>query len=84
MVCIRDEDVREKIMTKYHFTYVIIPLLFCVVLYSSNAEAVNAFGGHLAQGTIIFACEIIIHAFEGPELTISYDDITGLPLWREE
>ncbi len=43
----------------------------------------NAFGGHLAQGTVIFACEIILHAFEGPELTRSYDDVTGLPLWQD-
>jgi len=42
----------------------------------------NAFGGHVAPGTIIFACEIILHAFEGPELTRTYDDVTGLPLWK--
>lgn len=46
-------------------------------------EKGNAFGGHLAQGTIIFACEIILHAFEGPKLTRSYDDVTGLPLWQD-
>ena len=43
----------------------------------------NAFGGHVAPGTVTFACEIIVHAFEGPELTRSYDDVTGLPLWKE-
>ena len=46
-------------------------------------EKGNAFGGHLAQGTVIFACEIILHAFEGPVLTRSYDDVTGLPLWQD-
>ncbi len=46
-------------------------------------EKGNAFGGHLAQGTVIFACEIILHAFEGLELTRSYDDVTGLPLWQD-
>lgn len=44
-------------------------------------EKGNAFGGHLAQGTRIFACEIIVHVFDGPKLTRSYDDVTGLPLW---
>jgi predicted DNA-binding protein with PD1-like motif len=46
-------------------------------------EKGNAFGGHLAQGTVIFACEIIVHAFEGPKLTRSYDETTGLPLWHD-
>ena len=46
-------------------------------------EKGNAFGGHLAQGTVIFACEIIVHAFEGPKLTRSYDETTGLPLWQD-
>ncbi|UCH80143.1 MAG: DNA-binding protein [Nitrospiraceae bacterium] len=41
----------------------------------------NAFGGHLAQGTLIYACEIMLQSFEGPELTRSYDEVTGLPLW---
>lgn len=41
----------------------------------------RAFGGHLAEGTIVFACEFIIEAFEGPELARGEDDQTGLPLW---
>jgi len=51
-----------------------------VTLADENA---NAFGGHLAQGTVIFACEIILHAFEGPKITRSYDEVTGLPLWKD-
>ena len=43
----------------------------------------SAFGGHLAQGTVTFAFEIILHAFEGPELSRSYDEVTGLPLWHD-
>ena len=43
----------------------------------------NAFGGHLASGTIIFAFEIILQAFEGPELSRVFDTVTGLPLWKE-
>ena len=41
----------------------------------------RAYGGHLAPGTVVFACEFIIEAFEGPLLTRSYDAETGLQLW---
>ena len=37
--------------------------------------------GHLARGTIIFACEYIIYAFSGTEFTRKQDEETGLPLW---
>lgn len=43
----------------------------------------NAFGGHLAQGTVIFACEYIIEGFDGPEFNRTFDEETGLPLWDE-
>lgn len=45
-------------------------------------EEGRAFGGHLSAGTTVFACEVIIQAFEGPELTRQYDEETGLPLWK--
>ncbi len=41
----------------------------------------NAFGGHLAPGTIVFACEIIICTFDGPEFLRGHNYDTGLPLW---
>ena len=41
----------------------------------------KAFGGHLAPGTVVFACEFIIQVFDGPSLTRSYDQETGLQLW---
>ena len=41
----------------------------------------RAYGGHLAPGTIIFACECIIEAFDGPALTRQFDEATGLFLW---
>ena len=41
----------------------------------------NAFGGHLAPGTIVFACEFIVHSYDGPEYVRDYDEDTGLPLW---
>jgi predicted DNA-binding protein with PD1-like motif len=47
-------------------------------------EKGHCFGGHLAPGTIVFACELILEAFEGPVLERGYDDVTGLPLWEME
>lgn len=42
----------------------------------------NAFGGHLAPGTIVFACECIIENYDGLRLERGVDDQTGLPLWN--
>lgn len=42
----------------------------------------RAYGGHLAPGTIVFACEIVIQALDGPILERGFDDDTGLPLWN--
>ena len=47
----------------------------------SDSEA-RAFGGHLAQGTIVFACEFVMEAFDGPKLLRGLDEQTGLPLWE--
>ena len=44
-------------------------------------ESGNAYGGHLAPGTITFACEFVIYGFSGAQLKRSMDDETGLPLW---
>ena len=41
----------------------------------------KAYGGHLAAGTVVFACEFILEAFEGPILERGFDEETGLPLW---
>ena len=46
----------------------------------SNSEG-KAFGGHLAAGTIVFACECIIEGFHGLEYSRGHDKTTGLPLW---
>jgi len=43
----------------------------------------NAFGGHLAQGTVVFACEFRIQVLDGPEFSRGFDDTTGLPLWTD-
>jgi len=42
----------------------------------------NTYAGHLMPGTIVFACEFIITAYDGPEYVRQYDEETGLPLWR--
>ena len=44
----------------------------------------KTFGGHLMQGTTIFACEFWISELEGERLVRGYDEITGLPLWKED
>ena len=44
-------------------------------------EAGKAYGGHLAPGTLVFACEFILEAFEGPTFSREHDEETGLPLW---
>jgi predicted DNA-binding protein with PD1-like motif len=43
----------------------------------------QAIGGHLAPGTIVFACEYVIHAFDGPAHERGFDETTGLPLWQD-
>ena len=42
----------------------------------------NAFGGHLADGTVIFACEFVINSYKGPGYIREFDPQTGLPLWK--
>lgn len=44
----------------------------------------KAFGGHLSQGTIVFASEFVIQAFDNATLIRDFDETTGLRLWREE
>ena len=42
----------------------------------------KAYGGHLAAGTAVFACEFILEALEGPAFERGYDEETGLQLWK--
>ena len=42
----------------------------------------KTYGGHLASGTVVFACEFILEAFEGPILERKFDKVTGLFLWE--
>lgn len=41
----------------------------------------KVYGGHLAPGTIVFACEFIIKTFDGLMLERRFDEDTGLSLW---
>ena len=41
----------------------------------------NVFGGHLLQGTKLFACEVTIDELEGDPLSRAKDERTGLFLW---
>lgn len=38
-------------------------------------------GGHLAAGTIIFACEFLLESFDGLVFQRNLDEATGLALW---
>jgi predicted DNA-binding protein with PD1-like motif len=44
-------------------------------------RAGRAIGGHLAPGTVVFACEFVVEVFEGADFIRGYDQATGLPLW---
>ncbi|MEE9167742.1 MAG: PPC domain-containing DNA-binding protein [Candidatus Neomarinimicrobiota bacterium] len=44
-------------------------------------ETGKTYGGHLAPGTVVFACELILESFEGPVFERGLDAQTGLPLW---
>ncbi len=44
----------------------------------------ETFGGHLANGTIVFAAEAFFQEILGRELVREHDPVTGLALWRRE
>jgi len=44
-------------------------------------KAGKAYGGHLAPGTVIFACEFKLEVFDGPGIRRDFDEATGLSLW---
>lgn len=45
-------------------------------------EEGKSYGGHLAQGTIVFACEFVITEYEGADFVREHDQTTGLGLWK--
>ncbi|MCF7790906.1 MAG: DNA-binding protein [Victivallales bacterium] len=47
-------------------------------------ENEKAYGGHLAPGTVVFACEVVITVFDSEEkLERGLDKNTKLPLWKD-
>ncbi len=56
------------------------PMVHAHITLSDRQD--NAYGGHLATGTIIFACEIIIEEFTGHKFKREFDQQTSLPLWN--
>ncbi|MFH2045507.1 MAG: PPC domain-containing DNA-binding protein [Pseudomonadota bacterium] len=42
----------------------------------------QAYGGHLAPGTVVFACEFIMEVFTGQVFERKLDKLTGLHLWE--
>ena len=57
-----------------------VPMVHAHITLSD--EKGNVHGGHLASGTIVFACEVLIEAFDGPAFNREIDENTGLPLWQ--
>jgi hypothetical protein len=57
-----------------------VPIVHAHVTFSDKDG--HAYGGHLAPGTIVFACEIVIQVFDGPKFERVLDQETGLPLWN--
>ena len=56
-----------------------VPIVHAHVTFSDKDG--HAYGGHLAPGTIVFACEIVIQVLDGPKFERGLDQETGLPLW---
>jgi len=42
----------------------------------------HAYGGHVAPGCVVFACELLLFEFSGDQLERVHDETTGLPLWK--
>lgn len=55
------------------------PMVHAHVTLADSAG--NAYGGHLAPGTLVFACELVIESYAGPVFERKPDTQTGLPLW---
>ena len=45
-------------------------------------SAGHAYGGHLAPGTIVFACEFVLEVLSESVLERAFDETTGLYLWK--
>ncbi len=50
---------------------------------SLGDEEGKLFGGHLEEGTVVFACEYVIEELKGETFHRGVHQRTGLPLWME-
>src|SRR6056297_1456579 len=55
------------------------PMVHAHILFADNEG--NTFGGHLAEGTKVFAAELYIQELEGKAPVRKFDKETGLTLW---
>lgn len=55
---------------------------FCHVHVIAADKKGKCIGGHLAQGTAIYAGEVVIQEFLGEDLVRELDDVTQLHLWK--
>jgi len=46
-------------------------------------EEGRMYGGHIAAGCEIFACELLLVEYSGEILEREHDGVTGLPLWQK-
>jgi predicted DNA-binding protein with PD1-like motif len=56
------------------------PFVHAHILFAD--ENGSSFGGHLMQGTVIFAAELCLQELEGAPLVRQHDGTTGLFLWK--
>ena len=56
------------------------PFVHAHVTLADNAG--HAYGGHLAPGTTIFACEFVLEVLSESVLERTFDETTGLYLWK--
>lgn len=56
-----------------------IPMVHAHITLADSTGA--AYGGHLAPGTVVFACELAIEILKGATLERQNDEETGLALW---
>lgn len=58
-----------------------IPMVHLHIMIANSSGEVK--GGHLAMGTIVFACEFTIEEYQGPQLVRTVDPVTNLMLWND-
>ena len=86
-----DQDAREYVFTDVPGAHEIVSLVGNVSI-KDDESFVHAHvalagadgrvvGGHLAPGSVVFACEYLIQELDGPPLERAHDKATGLPLW---